>query len=155
MNKPLTMCKLPIGLKWSKTLGAAALLMGACFGIALSQSLPRSLGQFNEVQLSSSELGQLELQSGWPKDDPNTFLVSIKNNLKFPINCKGLSVEYKNNSTPMPVPLVPKLYIASSLIKQGSIKNLRKDKVKSYVLVCTCFKKGTNGACQDPLAKEN
>ncbi len=155
MNKFPTMRKPPIGLKWSKTLGATALLMGACLGCALSQSLPRSLSQFKEVQLSSSELGQLELQSGWPKDDPNTFLVSIKNNLKFPINCKGLSVEYKNNPTPTSVAIVPKLYIASSLIKQGSIKNLRKDKVKSYVLVCTCFKKGVNGACQDPLAKEN
>jgi len=133
---------------------SGVLLLGVYLGGVVGQPLPRTLSQFKEVQLSSSEMGQLELQTGWPKDDSETFLVRVKNNLKFPINCKGLSVEFKNNSTPTPVPLVPKLYIASSLIKQGSIKNLGKDKVKSYVLVCTCFKKDANGPCQNPLTKE-
>ncbi len=131
------------------------LLTGAWSGCTFGQSLSSTLSQFNEVQLSSSDMGRLELQTGWPKDDAQTFLVRIKNTLKFPINCKGLSVTFQNSATPTPATLAPKLYIASSQIKQGSIKNLSKDKVKSYVLICTCYKKQGSDICQNPLAKEN
>jgi hypothetical protein len=154
MNKFYIQCKHTFGLDFKCFLWRM-LIIGAWSGCAFGQSLSSTLSQFIEVQLSSYDMGRLELQTGWPKDDAQTFLVRIKNTLKFPINCKGLSVTFQNSSSPTPASLVPKLYIASSQIKQGSIKNLSKDKVKSYVLICTCYKKQGSDVCQNPLAKEN
>ncbi len=109
-----------------------------------------ALGRFFEsgpplesVYLNSAEYNQLKINSGWAHDDPQTMVFEVKNPLPGAVFCPAVQLTDKKDKTSTRE-LRPKLYLPTGSMRRASAASAEKEKVKSYVLVCTC-NKAVNG----------
>jgi len=113
-----------------------------------------SSDEIREVSLNGSENNLIQKKAGWSKDDEKTLLFEIHSDLNGPIQCSSVNVELKDGKQ-VNKSLMPKLFITQNSSKFVSIPNVLKGTMKSYSIICTCFKKKGNGDCINPLKKSN
>jgi len=113
-----------------------------------------SSDEIREVPLNASENNLILKKAGWSKDDDKTLLFEIHSELNGPIQCSSVNVELKDGKQ-VNKSLMPKLFITQNSSKFVSIANVIKGTMKSYSIICTCFKKKGNGDCINPLKKTN
>ena len=111
-----------------------------------------SKSEFEDVQLSSSELKFVNFNAGWSKDNEKVLLFEIRNQLKGPIQCSGAQVEL-TDGTHVLKGFMPKLFVPSDNSRFASVPGIVKGTMKSYNVGCSCFKKMGKGDCQNPLEK--
>jgi hypothetical protein len=95
------------------------------------------------VYLNSAEYNQLKINAGWAHDDPQTMVFEVKNPLPGAVFCPAVQVTDKKDKTSSRE-LRPKLYLPTGSMRRASAGSVEKEKIKSYVLVCTC-NKAVNG----------
>jgi hypothetical protein len=108
--------------------------------------------EIEEVSLSPSESNLIQKKAGWANDDDKTLLFEIHSDLNGPIQCSSVNVELKDGKQ-VNKGLIPKLFIPHNASKFLSVPNVMKGTMKSYSIVCTCFKKNGKGDCINPLKK--
>lgn len=113
-----------------------------------------SSDEISEVSLNGSENNLIQKKAGWSNDDDKTLLFEIHSDLNGPIQCSSINVELKDGKQ-VNKGLMPKLFITHNSSKFVSIPNVLKGTMKSYSIICTCFKKKGNGDCINPLKKNN
>ena len=91
------------------------------------------------VMLTAAEYKQLKIQAGWTLGDPQTMVFDVQNPLPGAIFCPVVQFVDKNDKTSTKE-LRPKLYLPTEGMRKASVSPAEKDKIKSYVLVCTCNK---------------
>jgi hypothetical protein len=105
-----------------------------------------------EIPLSSEELKKVQENAGWTKDDDKTLIFEVHNDLKAPIACSGAQVEL-NEGKHMSKAFTPKLFVPAGNSRLASFAGIAKGTMKSYAVICSCFKKQGKGECINPLAK--
>jgi hypothetical protein len=128
------------------------LLIVNCISYAWNPFL--SGDEITEVSLNASENNLIQKKAGWSNDDDKTLLFEIHSDLNGPIQCSSINVELKDGKQ-INKGLMPKLFITHNSSKFVSIPNVLKGTMKSYSIICTCFKKKGNGDCINPLKKTN
>jgi len=91
------------------------------------------------VMLTAAEYKQLKIQAGWAQGDANTMMFEVKNPLPGAVFCPAVQFVDKADKTSTKA-LRPKLYLPTEATRKASVSPAEKDKIKSYVLVCTCNK---------------
>jgi hypothetical protein len=91
------------------------------------------------VLLTPAEYKQLKIQAGWTLGDPQTMVFDVQNPLPGAIFCPVVQFVDKNDKTSTKE-LRPKLYLPTDGQRKASVSPAEKDKIKSYVLVCSCNK---------------
>jgi hypothetical protein len=108
--------------------------------------------EYEEVDLSSTELSSMQFNAGWSKDDEHTLLFEIRNSLKAPVQCSGAKVELKDSSH-VNKGFMPKIFIPPNVSRFASMPGVQKGTMKTYVVACSCFKRSGKGECLNPLKK--
>jgi hypothetical protein len=111
-----------------------------------------STSDLEDVQLSPEELKGVNFNAGWAKDNEKILLFEVKNQLKGPIQCAGANVELTDGGH-VSKGFMPKLFVPSNNSRFASIPGIVKGSMKSYVVICSCFKKLGKGECQNPIQK--
>jgi hypothetical protein len=91
------------------------------------------------VMLTASEYKQMKIQAGWAQGDANTMMFEVKNPLPGAVFCPAVQFVDKTDKTSTKE-LRPKLYLPTDGQRKASVSPAEKDKIKSYVLVCSCNK---------------
>jgi len=91
------------------------------------------------VMLSAAEYKQLKINAGWALGDAQTMVFEVRNPLPGAIFCPVVQFVDKNDKASTKE-LRPKLYLPTDGLRKSSVSPAEKDKIKSYVLVCTCNK---------------
>ena len=91
------------------------------------------------VMLSAAEYKQLKINAGWVAGDAQTMVFEVHNPLPGAVFCPVVQWVDKNDKTSTKE-LRPKLYLPTDATRKAGVSSLEKDKIKSYVLVCTCNK---------------
>lgn len=91
------------------------------------------------VMLTAAEYKQLKINAGWALGDPQTMVFEVRNPLPGAVFCPVVQFVDKNDKTSTKE-LRPKLYLPTDSLRKASVSPAEKDKIKSYVLVCTCNK---------------
>lgn len=105
-----------------------------------------------ETRLNSSDLKRVQVNAGWAKDDDHTLIFEVRNALKGPIQCSGVQVDLTDGKS-LSKSLMPKLFVPPNSTRNASLPSVKKGSMKSYAVVCTCFKASANGECLNPLKK--
>ena len=119
-------------------------ISGVC---AISLPCPvQAMGWFFEpttpvesVMLTAAEYKQLKINAGWALGDGQTMVFEVRNPLPGAVFCPAIQLIDKNDKTSTKE-LRPKLYLPTEGMRKASVSPAEKDKIKSYVLVCTCNK---------------
>lgn len=91
------------------------------------------------VVLTPAEYHQLKIQAGWALGDAQTMYFEVKNPLPGAVFCPAVQFTDKGDKVSTKE-LRPKLYLPTDSMRKASVSPAEKDKIKSYVLVCTCNK---------------
>ena len=91
------------------------------------------------VVLTSAEYNQLKINAGWAHGDAQTMFFEVKNPLSGAVFCPAVQFVDKNDKASTKE-LRPKLYLPTDSQRKASVSPAEKDKIKNYVLVCTCNK---------------
>ena len=91
------------------------------------------------VLLTPAEYKQLKINAGWALGDAQTMVFEVRNPLPGAVFCPVVQLVDKNDKTSTKE-LRPKLYLPTEGLRKASVSPVEKDKIKSYVLVCTCNK---------------
>lgn len=91
------------------------------------------------VMLTAAEYKQLKINAGWALGDGQTMVFEVRNPLPGAVFCPAIQLIDKNDKTSTKE-LRPKLYLPTEGMRKASVSPAEKDKIKSYVLVCTCNK---------------
>lgn len=91
------------------------------------------------VMLTAAEYKQLKINAGWALGDAQTMVFEVRNPLPGAIFCPVVQFVDKNDKVSTRE-LRPKLYLPTDGLRKASVSPAEKDKIKSYVLVCTCNK---------------
>lgn len=91
------------------------------------------------VFLNSVEYNQLKINAGWANDDPQTMMFEVKNPLPGAVFCPAVQFTEKSGKS-LTKELRPKLYLPTGSMRRANVSPAEKEKIKSYVLVCTCNK---------------
>jgi hypothetical protein len=91
------------------------------------------------VMLTAAEYKQLKIQAGWALGDAQTMVFEVKNPLPGAVFCPVVQLVDKNDKASTKE-LRPKLYLPTDGQRKASVSSAEKDKIKSYVLVCSCNK---------------
>ena len=91
------------------------------------------------VMLTAAEYKQLKIQAGWALGDAQTIVFEVKNPLPGAVFCPVVQLVDKNDKASTKE-LRPKLYLPTDGQRKASVSSAEKDKIKSYVLVCSCNK---------------
>jgi hypothetical protein len=91
------------------------------------------------VMLTAAEYKQLKIQAGWTLGDAQTMVFEVKNPLPGAVFCPVVQLVDKNDKASTKE-LRPKLYLPTDGQRKASVSSAEKDKIKSYVLVCSCNK---------------
>ena len=128
---------MPLSL-WFRRFGSACAM-----GLAVQA---HALGWFFEptttvqsVVLTSAEYNQLKINAGWAHGDAQTMFFEVKNPLSGAVFCPAVQFVDKNDKASTKE-LRPKLYLPTDSQRKASVSPAEKEKIKSYVLVCTCNK---------------
>jgi hypothetical protein len=89
--------------------------------------------------LSAAEYKQLKINAGWVAGDAQTMVFEVHNPLPGAVFCPVVQWVDKNDKTSTKE-LRPKLYLPTDATRKAGVSPLEKDKIKSFVLVCTCNK---------------
>ncbi len=110
---------------------------------------PFSKDDLSEVSLSQSELQKIKVNAGWAKGEEHTLIFEVSNSLKGPIQCGAANVVLMDGKTLSKV-FVPKFSIPGNAFRNASMP-VEKGTMKSYGLICTCFKKKGSDECVKPV----
>ena len=91
------------------------------------------------VMLTAAEYKQLKIQAGWALGDAQTMVFEVKNPLPGAVFCPAVQYVDKTDKASTKE-LRPKLYLPTDSQRKASVSPAEKDKIKSYVLVCSCNK---------------
>jgi len=91
------------------------------------------------VMLTAAEYKQLKINAGWALGDAQTMVFEVRNPLPGAVFCPAVQLVDKNDKTSTKE-LRPKLYLPADSQRKASVSSAEKDKIKSYVLVCSCNK---------------
>jgi hypothetical protein len=91
------------------------------------------------VMLTAAEYKQLKINAGWALGDAQTMVFEVRNPLPGAVFCPVVQLVDKNDKTSTKE-LRPKLYLPTDSQRKASVSSAEKDKIKSYVLVCSCNK---------------
>ena len=91
------------------------------------------------VVLTAAEYNQLKINAGWAHGDAQTMFFEVKNPLSGAVFCPAVQFVDKNDKASTKE-LRPKLYLPTDSQRKASVSPAEKEKIKSYVLVCTCNK---------------
>jgi len=91
------------------------------------------------VMLTAAEYKQLKIQAGWALGDAQTMVFEVKNPLPGAVFCPAVQFVDKTDKASTKE-LRPKLYLPTDSQRKASVSPAEKDKIKSYVLVCSCNK---------------
>ena len=119
--------------------------IGGCCAIGLTCHT-QAMGWFFEpttpvesVLLTAAEYKQLKINAGWALGDTQTMVFEVRNPLPGAVFCPVVQWVDKNDKTSIKE-LRPKLYLPTDATRKASVSPAEKDKIKSYVLVCSCNK---------------
>jgi hypothetical protein len=102
-----------------------------------------------EVPLTKPELQKINVNAGWAKGEDQTLIFELSNGLKGPIQCGAANVVLMDGKTLSKV-FVPKFSIPGNAFRNASMP-VEKGTMKSYGLICTCFKKKGSDECVKPV----
>ena len=91
------------------------------------------------VMLTAAEYKQLKINAGWALGDAQTMVFEVKNPLPGAVFCPAVQFVDKTDKASTKE-LRPKLYLPTDSQRKASVSPAEKDKIKSYVLVCSCNK---------------
>ena len=100
-----------------------------------------------QTELSSGEIQQLSIQSGWSNDEPDLMMFEVGNKLSGPIFCVGASFEFKDGKKRNQA-FEPKLYVPASATRRVSVRGIEKKHVKTFNMSCLCMKANAQGPCE-------
>jgi hypothetical protein len=103
-----------------------------------------------QSELTSAELKQISMQSGWSNDDPGLMLFEINNQMNAPVFCIGANFEFKDGKK-RSQGFDPKLYVPANAVRRTSIRGIEKKDVKSYNFSCLCMRASAQGPCEKKI----
>jgi len=103
-----------------------------------------------QSELTTAELKQINMQSGWSNDDPGLMLFEINNQMSAPVFCIGANFEFKDGKK-RSQGFDPKLYVPANAVRRTSIRGIEKKDVKSYNFSCLCMRASTQGPCEKKI----
>ena len=118
-------------------------------GSALAMGWWNTQAALQGYDLSSAELKQVSIQSGWSSDDPQLMMFELSNRLGGPIYCVGASFEMKDGKK-IQHTFDPKLYVPAGQKRNASIRGIEKKDLKNFGFGCRCMKTAPEAACQNP-----
>lgn len=103
--------------------------------------------KMRQTELSTAELQQLTIQSGWSNDEPDLMMFEVGNKLSGPIFCIGASFEFKDGKK-RNQSFEPKLYVPAKATRRVSVRGVEKKNVKTFNMSCLCMKANAQGPCE-------
>jgi hypothetical protein len=136
---------------WCFLPALTGIFIGLC-GAAQVQAmgLLSSAPTLKQSELTSAELKQISMQSGWSNDDPGLMLFEINNQLNAPVFCIGANFEFKDGKK-RSQGFDPKLYVPAQAVRRTSIRGIEKKDVKSYNFSCLCMRASAQGPCEKKI----
>ena len=98
---------------------------------SLAMGLLTPSPSLKQSELTTAELKQIQMQSGWSNDDPGLMLFEINSHLDAPVFCIGANFEFKDGKK-RSQGFDPKLYVPANAVRRTSIRGIAKKDVKSY-----------------------
>lgn len=103
--------------------------------------------KLRQTELSQAELKQLNIQSGWSKEEPDLMMFEVANKLSGPIFCIGASFDFKDGRKRHQA-FEPKLYIPPNAVRRVSVRGIEKKNVQNFGMSCLCMKAQPQGPCE-------
>lgn len=103
--------------------------------------------KLRQTELSPAELKQLNIQSGWSKEEPDLMMFEVGNKLSGPIFCIGASFDFKDGRKKHQA-FEPKLYIPPNAVRRVSVRGIEKKNVQNFGMSCLCMKAQPQGPCE-------
>ena len=123
---------------WFRWIGSVCAIGLSCHAQAMGWFFEPTT-PVESVMLSAAEYKQLKINAGWVAGDAQTMVFEVHNPLPGAVFCPVVQWVDKNDKTSTKE-LRPKLYLPTDATRKAGVSSLEKDKIKSYVLVCTCNK---------------
>ena len=136
---------------WCFLPALTGIFIGLC-GPALVQAMGwiSSAPTLKQSELTTAELKQISMQSGWSNDDPGLMLFEINNKVNAPVFCIGANFEFKDGKK-RTQGFNPKLYVPADAVRRTSIRGIEKKDVKSYNFSCLCMRASAQGPCEKKI----
>ncbi len=136
---------------WCFLPALTGIFIGLCCGAQVqAMGLISSAPTLKQSELTTAELKQLSMQSGWSNDDPGLMLFEINNKLNAPVFCIGANFEFKDGKKRVQG-FDPKLYVPADAVRRTSIRGIEKKDVKSYNFSCLCMRASAQGPCEKKI----
>ena len=122
----------------------------SCVFSVQAMGLFSSSPALKQSELTTAELKQVQMQSGWSNDDPDLMLFEINNRLDAPVFCIGANFEFKDGKK-RSQGFDPKLYVPGNAVRRTSIRGIQKKDVKTYNFSCLCMRASAQGPCEKKI----